>query len=173
LGLEKSWTWSGSPLASVTAAAAVLTGVLAAADPLREILGEAGDNEVAVLLVASALTVALTGAAPLLLYTFRKEPGEIGDGSGAKDEPVDTHAGSHGNFTILGLLVACTAVVAANLGLIGTVVVTLWDSSAINRAVLVVGAIAAAALVVAYTVRAMRHTLKEGIHGTSKAPALI
>lgn len=151
-GLDKKWTWSDSPLSSITVLAALFTAVFGASDPLETILGESGKRQTAVVVIAAALAAALTAAAPLAMALLRDEPGFYTE---AEDAILN-------NYTVLGVMVATAAVMTGSLGLILTVVLTLWDSSAINELVLVVGAAVVGALVLAYTVRSMRRTLKIG-----------
>jgi hypothetical protein len=149
-GLNQKWSFGGSPLSNVTVAAGLFTGVLAANDPLSTILGDDA-NEIAVLIVAAALATGLTAAAPIVLDLLRDEPGKYTSG-----EPVPN------NYTGLGVLAAGVTVATGSLGLIGTVTATLWNTTPINRAVLLVSALAVAGVVVAYSARATRRTFKIG-----------
>jgi hypothetical protein len=151
-GLDKKWTWSESPLSSVTVLSAVFTAVLGASDPLETILGGSGESQAAVVIVAAALAAALTAAAPLAMALLRDEPAYFLEGQ----DPIPN------NYTVLGVMASTAAVMTGSLGLILTVVLALWDRTPINETVLVVGAAAVSGLVVAYAVRSMRRTLKIG-----------
>jgi hypothetical protein len=103
-------------------------------------------------IVAAALADALTAAAPLAMALLRDEPPYFFEG----EDQIPN------NYTVLGVMVSTAAVMTGSLGLIFTVVLTLWESSSIDEFVLIVAALAVALLVVAYAARSLRRTLKIG-----------
>jgi len=153
-GLDKKWTWSDSPLANVTLAAAVVTGVLGATSPVERILGDEGKNQATVIIVAAALTAALVASAPVILELGRNE---------IYNEKRSTVSAALNSYTPLGLLAAATVVLTASLGLVLTSSITLWKDSPVGSWAIFLSDLLVTALVLAFAWRSTQRTLLVGV----------
>lgn len=155
-GLTSSWKLGDSWASNVTLAAAVFTGVFGTSDVLESILGEDNKSQVAVAVIAAALSAGLVGAAPIVLAVLRR---------GAANSGVAPSAGQALpiNYTTSGVVAASWLVLTANLGVVATLTVALSESDPIADWLLAVTACAASALLTVYVARSLRRTLREGV----------
>jgi hypothetical protein len=141
-GIADDWSFTDSWASNIGVAAALFTGLFGATDVLETILGDEGKNQVAVSVVSAALAAGLIGVGPLLLIICRR--------------------GTQNRHTVMGILLASTVVLAANLGLVWVMHDVLLDGDVINDRALDAAALVAAGLLIVYTLRSIPQTLATG-----------
>jgi uncharacterized membrane protein len=144
-GLADTWSFKDSWATNATVVAAIFTGVFGATDVAKAIFGDESKDVVALIGVGSAISLGLTGAAPMLVQLLKNKAG--------KPTPA-------------GILVAATATVT---GTAGVLVVAIWAAVATKLgnsvgdvALIVAGALGVLVLGV-YASRATIQTLRVGI----------
>ena len=152
-GITKDWSFVDNWASNAGLATALFTGVFAATDPLKVVLGTDASQAQSTIIIASALAVALIGAAPLLLVICKRRF--------RKDHGVARH------HTVGGVLAATLVVITASTGLVLTAASVLggwWPWTA---------AIAASAVLLVYSWKSIPQTLALGRYqAPDKPPAM-
>lgn len=74
-GLDPSWSFTESWASNVTVGSTALLAVLASSEVATTVLGDRGSRALGVVLVASAVSTALVGLAPLVIKAFVAQSG--------------------------------------------------------------------------------------------------
>jgi hypothetical protein len=149
--LAATWTLSGSPITSVTAAGGLLTAIFANDGTLKAILGVEKAPPLSLAIVGAAISGALIAAAPLALAALNVTPD--------KKSPRNQYA------SVAGIRVASSLSMAAALGLIFVVYRTGLEVGMSQTAErwLTAAALLAGALAITYGLRATFQTLRLGL----------
>lgn len=145
-GISSDWNFKDNWASNVGLAAALFTGVFAAAGPLSAFVGEEATSTLAVVAVASALSAALIASGPLWLTILKRRTWANG--------------GYARHNTVAGILMASFMVYFATIGLIAT---TVRAASGLVPGALLVGLTLAASIVlIAYAWKSIPLTLGLG-----------
>lgn len=159
-GIEEDWSFSSSWSTNITAAAAVVTGVLGASSVLEKILGEDNKNGVAVAVVSAAITAGLVGAAPLVLTMLKRDytpPAKPGAKKKEEKPKLPTKV-----FTVDGVILSSGIVVAASLGQLVVLAAELDQADTLNSLVVWIGTAVASCLLVRYAWVTIPYTMLKG-----------
>ena len=107
-GISSDWNFKDTWASNVGLAGSIFTGILATAAPLEGLVGEENKSTLAVVAVASAVSVALIGSGPLWLSILKQRTRQ--------------NKGYAKHNTVAGVLAASFVVYFATIGLIATVV---------------------------------------------------
>jgi hypothetical protein len=143
-GLDKSWSFSDSWVSNLTAAAGLVTVGLGSSDALETLLGDAGKTTLGAATVAGAVALALTGAAGVVVLSFKRAAAD--------------------GVAVGGLLGGAWLAFAAALGQIWTVSLLLSkvDLGTVGYWVVIGGAVAATLLLGWYAWASLRDFLTAG-----------
>lgn len=107
-GISSDWSFKDNWASNVGLGASVFTGVFAAADPLRALVGDGAEATLAIVAVASAMAAALIATGPLWLAILKRR--------------TKQNQGYARHNMVCGVLLASFVVYFATIGLVATVV---------------------------------------------------
>jgi hypothetical protein len=149
--LDATWSFSDSWVTNITAAGGLLTGIFGSTDVVTALLGEDAKSSVALATVGAAIALALIAMGPLVLGATKSRDNKFNTVGGLLAASAVTLMGAFGELWVLLRS-------GEELSLGG------WE----HRIVIV--AILAALLLLAYSVRSVIATIDEGLHHPPTPP---
>jgi hypothetical protein len=139
LGLGSHWSITDSWGANLTVVAGAIAGLFASSGALATVLGSDGEPTFALIAVAAAIAVAIAGAAPLAVGTFKKD----------------------GDVTPLGLLLGAVLIVGASGGelVVLSLAVRRLELGGVETPLAVISLVLGVALLAAYAFRTINACL--------------